>query len=53
VKEAHAFAGHRILVAAGEVEHAVRYSGKVGGLGHEAVIAVDHHPRTFWPSESG
>ncbi len=53
VEEAHPFAGHRILVPAGEVEGPVRHRRKVGRRGHEAVIAVDHHPRALGPGQRG
>ena len=40
-----ALARHGVFVAAGQIEDPVRHRRQVGRLGHEAVIAVDDHPR--------
>jgi hypothetical protein len=43
--EAGAFARHGVLVAAGDVEHAVGDAAQIRRPRHEAVIAVDHDHR--------
>lgn len=44
VEEACALAGHGVFIAAGEVECAAFYGGKVGGDAHKAVITIDDEP---------
>ena len=50
--EAHAFAGHRIFVAAAEVEGGLSGGFRERGRdGHERMIAVENDPRLFLPGE--
>ena len=53
VQEAYPLTGHGVFVAAGQVEHLARHPGQVGRCSHEAVVAIDHHPRAFGPGEGG
>ena len=47
VHQAEPFAGHRILVTAGEKEAAFSKRAQRLGHGHEAMVAVDDDPRSF------